>query len=49
MTGVEIASVSIEFNIIAPRPIQTSVLGTVETVYKPIAPGLERFRIFDSQ
>jgi len=34
----EIASVSSEFDIFAHRPIQTSVLGTIETAYKPIAP-----------
>jgi len=31
-------SVSSEVDNVAPRPIETSVLGTVETVYKPIAP-----------
>ena len=38
MCGAEIVSFSSEFNIFAPRPIQTSVIRTVETVYKPIAP-----------
>ena len=38
MSGAEIASFSSEFDISAHRPIQKSVLGTVETVYKPIAP-----------
>jgi len=38
MSDAEIASVSSEFDIFAHSPIQTSVLGTVETVYKPIAP-----------
>jgi hypothetical protein len=37
MPGTEFASVSSEFDIFAHRPIQTSVLGTVENVYKPIA------------
>ena len=36
--AAEIASVSSEFHIFAHRPIQTSVLGTIETAYKPIAP-----------
>jgi len=34
----EIASVSSEFDIFEHRSLQTSVLGTIETVYKPIAP-----------
>jgi hypothetical protein len=37
-TVSEIASVSSEFDIFAHRPIQSSVLGTIETAYKPIAP-----------
>jgi hypothetical protein len=37
MSGAEIASVSSEFDIFAHRPIETSVLTTVEIVYKPIA------------
>jgi hypothetical protein len=35
--SAEIASVSSEFDIFAHRPIQSSVLGTIETAYKPIA------------
>jgi hypothetical protein len=38
MLGAEIASVSSEFDIFVHRPIQTAVLRTVETVYKPLAP-----------
>ena len=38
MSGTEIASVIGEFDILPDRPIQTSVLGTVDTVYKPIDP-----------
>ena len=37
MSGAEFASVSSEFDIFEHRPIQTSVRGTVGTVYKPIA------------
>ena len=37
MSAAEIASVSGEFDIFAHRPIQTSVLGTIERAYKPIA------------
>ena len=33
-----IASVSSEFNIFAHRPIQKSMLGTIATAYKSIAP-----------
>jgi hypothetical protein len=36
-TATAIASVSSEFNIFAHRPIQSSVLGTIQTAYKPIA------------
>ena len=36
--AAEIASVSIEFDIFAHKPIQTSVLGTIEAAYKPVAP-----------
>jgi len=36
--AASIASVSSEFDIFAHRPMQTSVLGTKETAYKPIAP-----------
>jgi len=38
MSAVEIASVSSEFDIFTHRPIQTSVLGTIQTAYRPIAP-----------
>jgi len=38
MSVAEIAYVSREFDIFAHRPIQTSVLGTVEIAYIPIAP-----------
>ena len=34
----EVPSVSCEFDIFMHRPIQTDLLGTVETVYKPLAP-----------
>jgi len=34
----EIPSVSTEIDIFAHRTIQKSVLGTIETLYKPIAP-----------
>jgi len=34
----EVTSISSEFLIFLHRPIQTAVLGTVGTVYKPIAP-----------
>jgi len=37
MSTAEIASIISEFDI-AHKPIQTSVLGTIETAYKPIAP-----------
>ena len=36
--AAEIASVSSEFDIFGHRPIQTSVLGTIGTAYKYIAP-----------
>jgi len=36
--AAEIAAVSSEFGIFAQRPIWTSVVGTIETAYKPIAP-----------
>ena len=36
--AVEIASVSIEFDIFAHRPTQTSVLGVTEVAKKTIAP-----------
>jgi len=38
MSAAEIASVSTEFDILAQKPVQTSVLATIETRYKPIAP-----------
>jgi len=38
MSGTEIASVSSEFEIFAHRPIQTSVLGTVEICINPSHP-----------
>jgi len=38
MSVAEIASESREFYIFAQRPIQTSVLGKIETLYRPIAP-----------
>jgi hypothetical protein len=36
--SIEITSVSSEFDIFANRPVQSSMLETVETSYKPIAP-----------
>lgn len=36
--SVETVSVSCEFDIFAPKPIQTSILETTETAYKPKAP-----------
>jgi hypothetical protein len=38
ISGAEISSVNSELDIFAHRQIQTSVLGTVETVYKPNSP-----------
>jgi len=38
MSAEEISSVFSEFDIFAPSPIQRSVLGTIETAYKPSAP-----------
>jgi hypothetical protein len=38
MLGAEVASFSSEFDIFELRPIQTAVLGTVETVYTTLAP-----------
>ena len=38
MSGAVMSSVSSEFYIFAPKPNQRSVLGTVEIVYKHIAP-----------
>jgi hypothetical protein len=36
--GAEVAAVSSEFDIFVHKPIQTAVLGTVVTAYKPLAP-----------
>jgi hypothetical protein len=36
MSDAEVTSVSSEIDIFMHRPIQTAVLGTVETVYKPL-------------
>ena len=38
MSAANILTVSSEFNIFANKLIKTSVLETIETVYKPIAP-----------
>jgi len=38
MSAAEIASIISEFHIFAHKTFQTSVLGTIETAYKPIAP-----------
>ena len=38
MLGAGVASISSEFHIFVHRPIQTALLRTVETVYKPLAP-----------
>jgi len=40
MSAAEIASISSEFDI-AHKPVQTSVLGTIETAYKSIAPSIK--------
>jgi len=37
MSDAEVTSVSSELDIFIDRPIQTAVLGTVDTVYKPLA------------
>ena len=37
VSGAEFEEVSSEFDIFLQRPIQTTVLGTVESVYKPLA------------
>ena len=37
MSAAEIASISSEFDIFTYKPVQMSVLGTIETAYKPIA------------
>ena len=42
MSGVEIAFVISDFEIFEPRPIQTSVLRTVEIMYKTIAPYIRK-------
>ena len=41
MFAAEIASMFSEFDIFAHKPVQTSVLGTIETAYKPIAPSIK--------
>ena len=38
MLGAKVPSVSSEFDIFVHRPILKSLLGTVETVYNPLAP-----------
>jgi len=38
MSAAEVASISSEFDSFAHKPAQTSVLGNIETAYKPIAP-----------
>ena len=38
MSAAEVASISSEFDVFAHKPVQKSVLGTIETAYKPIAP-----------
>jgi len=38
MSAAEIASINSEFHIFSLKPVQTSVLGTIDTAYKPIAP-----------
>ena len=38
MSAAEIASISSEFDIFAHTTVQTSMLGTIGTAYKPIAP-----------
>jgi hypothetical protein len=38
MSYAEVTSVSSEFDFFMHRPIQTAVLGTVATVYKPLTP-----------
>ena len=38
MSAAEVASISSEFDIFTHKPVQTSVLGTIENAYKPIAP-----------
>jgi len=48
MSHAEVTSVSSEFDIFMHRPIQTAVLGTVETMYKPLAPGEQNDLEFDT-
>jgi len=38
MSAAEIASVNGDFDIFTHKLVQTSVLGTIETAYKTIAP-----------
>jgi len=38
MSAAEVASIISEYDIFAHKPVQTSVLGTIETAYKTIAP-----------
>ena len=38
MSAAEVVSISSEFDIFAHKLVQTSVLGTIDTAYKPIAP-----------
>jgi len=38
MSYAEISSINSEFDIFAPNPVQTCVMGTIETAYKLIAP-----------
>jgi len=37
MSAAEMSAISSEFDIFAHKPVKTSLLGTIETVYKPIA------------
>jgi len=41
MSAAEITSKSSDFDIFAHKPVQTSVLETIETAYKPIAPSIK--------
>jgi len=38
MSTAEVATISSDFDIFAHKPVQTCLLGTIETAYKPIAP-----------
>jgi len=38
MSDAEVTPVNSQFDIFMHRPIQTDVLGTMETVYNPLAP-----------